>query len=244
MNHTKSAESIGADPNGIPQSVALAVAANKEHKPVWLIVGAFDQPGPYGQAFPFRYPTPEQLRACVYAGIIHGATGIVYFIWDSYVSRDGGCIGMSPNPQVAYTPNPQQPGYAKPFPATPIEMAKAKALWDTTIEINKEIKELTPAILSPTVSEVKYTVDVTGPSPTRNPIRCLLKPDANGGYLLLTVNVDDSVLKVDYKFPQALKSAEVLFENRQPETLKPGTDTLELTYEPFDTHVIRVQLVP
>jgi hypothetical protein len=244
INHTKSTESIGADPNGIPQTVALAVAANKEQKPVWLIVGAFDQPGPYGQAFPFRYPTPEQLRACVYAGIIHGATGIVYFVWDTYVSRDGGCVGMSPNPQVAYAPNPRQAGLPQPFPATPIEMAKAKALWDTTIEINKEIKQLTPAILSPTVADVKYTVNVTGKSPTEDPVRCLLKPDGNGGYLLLTVNLDDSVLKVDYKFPKALKSAEVLFENRQPETLKPGADTLELTYEPFDTHVIHVQLVP
>ena len=56
--------------------------------------------------------------------------------------------------------------------------------------------------------------------------------------------MDDSVLKVAYKFPKALKSAEVLFENRQPEALKEGADTFELTYEPFDTHVIRVQVNP
>ena len=244
MDHTKRAESIGADPNGIPQSIALAVAANKEQKPVWLIVGAFDQPGGYGQAFPFRYPSPEQLRACVYGGLIHGATGIVYFIWDTYVGRDGSVIGMSPDPQVSYSPNPQQPGYTKPFPASPIQMIKAKALWEAATEINKELHEITPAILSPTVGDVKYTVEVTGKSPTQNPVRCLLKPDGNGGYLLLSVNVDDSVLKVAYKFPKALKSAEVLFENRQPEALKEGADTFELTYEPFDTHVIRVQVNP
>ena len=92
MDHTARAASIGADPNGIPQSVSLAVASGQEKKPVWLIVARFEQPGDYGQAFPFRYPSPEQLRACVYAGVIHGATGIVYFIWDSYVSRDGGCL--------------------------------------------------------------------------------------------------------------------------------------------------------
>jgi hypothetical protein len=124
MDRGQRAESIGADPNGIPQSMTLAVAANKEKKPVWLIVGAFDQPGAYGQSFPFRYATPEQLRACVYAGVIHGATGIIYFIWDSYVSRDGGCIGMSPNPKATYTPNPQQPGYTKPTPASPMQLAK------------------------------------------------------------------------------------------------------------------------
>lgn len=62
MDHTARASSIGADPNGIPQSISLAAASSQEKKPVWLIVGAFEQPGEYGQAFPFRYPSPEQLR--------------------------------------------------------------------------------------------------------------------------------------------------------------------------------------
>ena len=79
--------------------VALAVQENREKKPVWLIVGAFEQPG--AGAFTFRCPTPAQLRACVYTGVIHGATGIVYFTWDTYVCRDGNVIGMSPDPKPA-----------------------------------------------------------------------------------------------------------------------------------------------
>jgi len=245
MDHSKRAESIGSDPNGIPQSIALAVAANKEKKPVWLIVGAFDQPGEYGQSFPFRYATPEQLRACVYAGIIHGATGIIYFIWDSYVSRDGGCIGMSPNPKATYTPNPQQSGYTKPTPASPMQLAKARALWEAAAQINTELKELTPAIFSPTVGpEFSYKVKVVGKSPNPTPIRTLLKPAPDGGYILLTVNLDDAVLKTTYEFPKDIVAAHVLYENRIPETIEKGTKTLTLTYEPFDTHIISIKLAP
>lgn len=241
MNSKSRATSIGAEPNGIPQSVGLAVAANNENRPVWLIVGAFDQPGEYGQSFPFRYPTPEQLRACVYAGIIHGVTGIAYFIWDNYVPRDGGVIGISPNPKVAYVPNPQQEGYTKPTPATPLQLAKSKALWETMTLVNAELKELTPSILSPTVGDdFKYSVSVTGSSPTAAPLRCLLKQHPDGGYVLLSVNLDDAVLKVTFTMPKQITSAEVLYESRQKEKLSEDSKSFTLTYEPFDSHVIRI----
>ncbi|MBI5093399.1 MAG: hypothetical protein HZB26_13285 [Candidatus Hydrogenedentes bacterium] len=243
MNRSGRAPSIGADPNGIPQSVALAVADGKEQKPVWLIVGAFDQPGAYGQSFPFRYPTPEQLRACVYAGVIHGATGIVYFIWDTYVGRDGAVIGMAPHPLVSYAPNPKKEGFPNPTPATPLQLISAKALWETAAQVNKELHELVPAILAPTAGpDAGYTVKIEGKAPTATPIRTLLKPNPEGGYTLLTVNLDDAVLKVTYEFPRALKNVEVLFENRSPETLADGARSFVLTYEPFATHVVRLQM--
>lgn len=204
MNHTARAVSIGADPNGIPQSVALAVADGKEQKPVWLIVGAFDQPGAYGQSFPFRYPSPEQLRACVYAGIIHGVTGIVYFIWDTYVPRDGGVIGMAPHALASYVPNPRKEGYPHPTPAAPLQLINAKALWETAAQVNKEIQELVPAILAPTAGpDAGYTMKIEGKAPTHTPIRTLLKLQSDGGYTLLTVSLDDAVLKVTYGFPRA-----------------------------------------
>jgi hypothetical protein len=242
MNRKNRSNSIGAEPNGIPQTVGLAVAANQEKKPVWLIVGGFDQPGNYGQAFPFRYASPEQLRACVYAGLIHGATGIAYFVWDTYVPRDGGVLGMAPNPKVAYVPNPQKEGYTKPTPASPIQMIKAKALWEAMTQTNQELKELTPSLLSPTVgSDVAYSLDIVGTAPTETPIRTLLKPHPGGGYVLLSVNVDDAVLKVTYTMPTTIKNAGVLFENRQPEKLSEDSRSFTLTYEPFDAHVVRIE---
>jgi len=70
----------------------------------------------------------------------------------------------------------------------------------------------------------------------------LLKPHPEGGYILLTVNLDDAVLKVTYDFPRALETVHVLYENRFAEELGKGATSFTLTYEPFETHVIRLQL--
>ena len=245
MDHMARASSIGAEPNGIPQSVSLAVASSQEKKPVWLIVGAFEQPGEYGQAFPFRYPSPEQLRACVYAGVIHGATGIVYFIWDSYVSRDGEALGMSPNPQVSYVPNPRQAGAPHPSPATPAQMAKARGVMGYGGGDQQGAGRVGAAVLSPTVGpELAYSVKIEGKSPTATPIRTLLKPSPDGGYVLLTVNVDDAVLKTTYNFPKPIESAQVLFEDRPAQRMAADSKSLVLTYEPFDTHIVKIKLKP
>jgi hypothetical protein len=239
MNRKYRSRSMGDEgvKTGIPTTTLLAAAVNKERKPVWLIVGAFTQRG-HG-AFPFRFPTPTQLRAEVYASLIHGATGLIYFCWDTYVCRDGGVMGMSPNPQVAYLK--AGPGMPHPSPATPMELAESKALWVAATYINREIRELTPSLLSPTVGEeVKYSVKTEGEPVSQSPLRCLLKPHPEGGYVLLTVNVDDAVMKATYEFPGGLKSVQRMFEEREPFDLKPGQTTFEDVYDPFEVHVYRV----
>lgn len=236
------ARTIGAEPSGIPQSVLLAVSTTEEKKLVWLIVGAFTCPDTIAS---FRFSTPEQLRAMVYASIIHGATGIIYFTWDTYVPRDGKVIGISPNPEVAYVPNPRQPGYTNPFPATPLQMIMSRTLWDTASQINQELKEMIPVILSPTVGdEVKYKVSVKGESVTAVPVRCLLKPYPGGDnqYVLFTVNVDDAVLNVTYTFPKPLETLQLLFENRPPYQLEKEANSFTERYEPFATKVFLLKI--
>jgi hypothetical protein len=222
---------------GIPTSTAFAAAVNAEQKPVWVIVGAFTTRA-HG-AFPFRFATPSQLRAQVYAALIHGATGIVYFCWDTYVCRDGDVIGMSPDPRVAYLEG--GPNMPKPSPAKPMQLAESKALWMAAEQINAELRELTPSILSPTVGEeVKYTVRIEGQAVSDAPMRCLLKPHPEGGYVLLTVNLDDAVLKVTYDFEGGLTAVEPLFENRPPVEPAEGSRAFTDLYEPFDVHVYRL----
>jgi hypothetical protein len=225
----------------IADTVGLAVRVNQEQKPVWLIVGAFEQPGT--SAIPFRFPTPLQLRASVYAGLIHGATGIVYFTWDTYVCRDGNVIGMAPDPKVAYVPSPRQEGYTHPTPARPDQLVAARALWAMATQINRELAELTPALLAPTVDpqQVPYAISVTGLGRTEEPIHALLKPQPDGSLLLLTVNLEDAVLAATYTFPPALQSVERLYENQLPIALDKDARTFTDTYEPFETHVYRVQ---
>jgi len=239
IKHGGRVDSVGA----IGPPVALAVEANSQTKPVWLIVGAFEQPGQ--GAFPFRFPTPAQLRACVYAGLIHGATGIVYFTWDTYVSRDGNVIGMSPDPKVAYVPNPREPGYTHPSPARPVQLVQSKSLWATAAVINEELRKLAPSLLSPTMGadELSYQVfpDV---SHSECPVRCLLKPHPEGGYVLLTCNVDATVLDCRFRFSKPIASVERMFENEPAWGVEPGSRSWQIVYEPFEVHVFRIHASP
>ena len=41
-------------------------------------------------------PSPREMRGQVYAGIVHGATGIIYFAMDSGVTRGGEVMGIAP----------------------------------------------------------------------------------------------------------------------------------------------------
>jgi hypothetical protein len=238
MNRKFRARTLGNEESktGIPDSVNLAVAVNQEAKPVWLIVGAFRERG-YSR-FPFRMPTPMQLRAQVYAAIIHGATGIIYFTWDTYVSRDGNIVGMSPDPQVAYSTG--GPGRTKPSRPKPMDLVASRALWDAAARINAELAELVPSILSPTVGiETEYSLTTRGAPVTDMPIRCLLKHHPDGGYTLLSVNLDDANLVTTFEFPAGIESVQPLFEHREALAIDEGI-RFEDRFEPFDTHVYRV----
>lgn len=230
--------SLGADPDGMPQVVSLAVEANKDSKPVWTIVDAFQHP--HDRDWPYRMPTPTQMRAQVYTAIVSGATGIAYFTFDSWPNRTGGIVGMSPDPKPSYREN--APAWTL---ASPILLIQAKALWETTRLVNSEIRELTPSLLSPTVGEeFKYSVDVKGDSVTPAPLRCMLKPDTtNGsGYILIMVNVDDAVLDSTVTMPVPMRSIEVLFENRVAPSAEANGAKFSDVFEPFDTHVYRIRV--
>jgi hypothetical protein len=237
IKHSARTQTISA----IADTVGLAVDVNRQKKPVWLIVGAFEQPGSGGATF--RFPTPMQLRASVYTGLIHGATGICYFTWDTYVCRDGNVIGMAPEPKVAYVPSPQQEGYTHPTPATPAQLIAARSLWTMAIQVNREVRELTPSILSPTVDAKTCDYSVaTGLGRTEHPIRCLLKPHPEGGYLLLTVNVEDSVETARFQFSPKMANLEKLFENQLPPKLIAEGRAFEDQFEPFEVHVYRLKM--
>lgn len=226
---------IGANPNGIPQVALLSAQTVNSQKPVWFIVGAFTQRNTPDSSFPFRMPTAEQLRCQVYAGLIHGATGIHYFIWDSYISRDGQVIGMTPAPKVQFPP--------MVLKATPMELNRGQALWKAAAQINSELKTLTPALLSPTAgTAVGYQVAITGDGIIEAPLRCILKQDPAGGYVLMTVNLDEAILKASYTFASKISEAAVLFENRGPMTLTQDNHQFTDYYEPYDTHVYHITL--
>jgi hypothetical protein len=231
--------SLGKEPSGIPQSVSLAVRANEESKPVWFTVGAFESPGP--SDYPFRLPTPAQLRASVYAAIVHGATGITYFIHDSFISRDGNVIGMAENPSREYVSGVPGGEALTATPATPLQLIQSRALWSAALQINRELHSLTPAILSPTAPDAdQCTVRVDGGGVTSVPLRAILKTDPAGGQVLLTVNLDDTVLNAEFSCPRSMTGLEVLFESQPSDPTVAGEGRFAVRYEPYEVHIFRL----
>jgi hypothetical protein len=219
--------SYGTEKNGIADSVSLAAHLSQGQKPIWLVVGAFESEHPATVQFPFRYPTPNQLRSMVYTGLIHGATGIVYYAWDSNITR----FGIAPRARAAVPGRPT---------ASPLQALQAEQLWRTVSQVNQELKSLTPALLSPTVSDTEYSVSFEGVAITDSPIRTLLKPLSETEWVLLAVNMDDALLQATIRFECGVESAEFMFEGETKIELQDEQKGIPLIFEPFETHVVRV----
>jgi hypothetical protein len=149
---------------------------------------------------------------------------------------------MSPQPKVAYVPNPRQEGYTNPTPATPAQLIASQALWQMAAQVNREVRELAPSILSPTVAAGTCDYEVAvGLSRTENPIHCLLKPHADGDYVLLTVNLEDTVETARFIFSTQFAALEKLFENQPAPALLDDGKVFQDRFEPFEVHVYRLK---
>ncbi len=177
-----------ADIELFAKQVSLAAKINRQTKPIWLTVQAYRSNGAI-------LPTPDQLRGMVFTGLIHGATGIIYFAYDSWVTRAWDVVGIAPETPVSHGVH---------HAATPGEVRRSRALWAGTRALNAELDRLTPQLLSPTAT-VSYTVSSAGPSRTRSPIRAMLK-QREGVYTLFASNIEKASLGARFEFPESLAS--------------------------------------
>ena len=238
--------SISENPNGLMQTTVLTVLANEEKKPAWVILGAFELGFLEGRdAFPARYPSADQLRSQVYTAIIHGATGIHYFIWDSWISRDGCVFGISPDPKVK--PHGFIEKSPRSRPATPMQMVNAQALWNAVGKINAELKTLIPVILSPTVDPAKLSYSITSSATQKTPVSpqpvhgMLKKVPGEDAYILLNANMDTEVLDTTFCFDREIATAEVLFGTYPlPVKIAANGRRFTLRYEPFQAHILKL----
>jgi hypothetical protein len=148
----------------IAATVARQTRDVQEAKPSWFTMRAFAG----GDAF----PSPQRNRATAYTAIVHGATGIWYFLWDSFMSRfivDVRLVGVRPE-------IPKRYGEVPGIEASDEARAQGLALWDGIAGVNSELETLEPALLSPTSREA-YRVLVTD---TKSQVRTLLKESPNG----------------------------------------------------------------
>ncbi len=216
---------------GIPQSVARAVAINHARKPVWLIEQAFASPRRH-----WAMPSPAELRAMVYAGFVHGATGVIYFARDSFVTRDDGVIGLAPDPLADYGPTPDFNHDGLPrATAGPDQLAASRALWDAATRINRELATLRPVLLAPT-SRRDYRVDIYGKGESRAPIRTMLK-ETDGTATLIAVNVDRVPVTWRVRFESPVNAPRAMFdaEAAPQRTANGWRDTLP----PFGVRIYR-----
>jgi hypothetical protein len=163
------------------------VALNRQHKPVWITVQAFEQPSPQGPAW--RMPTPRQLRVQVFAALIHGATGIFYFAVDGWEVRNAQVIGIAPSPPAVYANHTP-----KDVVASAAEIGASETLWGSAVQLNQELSRLQGDLLGST-SRLPYTVSIQGHGLTATPIRTLLK-ERDGTLTLMAVNIDNAPLNL------------------------------------------------
>ena len=179
-------------------------------------------------------PNPNESRAMVYSSLIHGATGMIYFAFDSWVTRNGNVFGIAPNPSSDYAAKPK----ARHFVVSDEQLEESRQLWEGVVRVNQELEQLKPAILSSTSRE-SYKVYVQGERYTDDPVRCLLK-ETDGQFTLLTVNLDKKPLTVRYDFPRKLRNLQIMFEEGRILDVK--NSSWVDNYEEFGVHVYQFRL--
>jgi len=215
-------------------SVKSMVNAVNSNKPAWFTSQTFLGGGG------FVYPTPTEMKAYIYTTLIHGATGLTHFAWDSCVSRTISTddlikvAGIRPNIKANYGDCLQDAKTLKND-----ELAAAKALWNALDAqangVNKEINELTPVILSPTL-KTPYNVFVDQTPISTAPIRTMLKA-YNGNYYLLAVNIDKATINASFQFLFTLQGPiERMFEDS---TATFAGISINDSFSPFAVHVYK-----
>ncbi len=215
--------------NGVPETVSLAVSSVEQKKPMWLCGPAFESPG---DRFTFTMPDSRQLRSIAYTAIVHGATGVMHFALDSWVTRNGNCVGIAPDPQTTY---------GQDLVATADQLRLSRDLWNAAAALNAELKELEPALLSPTARlEYKISLDPAWPPVTKEPVRTLLKTHPAGGYVLLVVNIDAAPQHLRIDLPEPLAATQLFEAKGAGRFTQPDSKTIELYTTPSDVRVIRL----
>jgi Thrombospondin type 3 repeat len=211
-------------------TVRSMVDAVDGQKPAWFV------PQSWMGLDTWVYPSPLEERAQIYTAIIHGATGLLHFAWDSCTLRawDGNVYGgIRPDLQAAIPDCPNGQSIADD------QVEAGQELWNSLDAsqggINKELETLKPVILSPTSSE-SYFVYVDSAAKSKAPIRTMLKY-FNGDYYLLTVNVESAPVQAKFVLPFTAENVEVMFEDRSASYA--GFDIVD-DFSPFDVNVYRI----
>lgn len=219
----------------VVKSIVNAVGSSK---PVWFTSQAFTGGG-------YVYPTPAEMKAYIYTSLIHGTTGLTHFSWDSCLTRT---ISTDDLVKIAGVRTNIVKAHSNCAQGAKIinddELAGARTLWNALDAkangINKQIQDLTPVLLSKTLT-TPYSVLVDQTPISAAPIRTLLKA-YNGNYYLLAVNIDNATINASFQFPFSLQGPiERMFEGSQA-TL--SGSSINDSFSPFAVHIYRFPTDP
>ena len=228
---------INGDGGGIPQTVGLATAINNESKPVWACLQAFESGS-------WLLPTPREMRGQVYAALIHGATGIIYFAMDSLYTRAGAVNGIGPRELLNETYADHSPESRST--ATPSAVEMASALWEAVARLNTELLALKPVLFART-STAGYSVSFAGSTvgnvlgttnTSTTPIRTLRKRLPGGEEVLLAVNLDRAPIVAKFGVAGLGSSVELMFEAARRVPVVNGS--FVDSFDEMDVHVYRL----
>ena len=230
-NYPKFTRTLLPTVRGIADTVRAQTDAVGQAKPSWVVLQAMAR----GQ-----FPTPTEMRAMAYAAIVHGATGVWQFMWDSYVARDGGFVGIRPQPPASY-PEATNPDARV---VTAQQLADSAGLWNSINAsqggLNAELEALKPVILSPTVTSSDpywtYAVLIDHKPNAWSPIRTMFK-SLGGEQYLIAVNIDGTSVNGRFQFVQGMATVEAMFEGGR--RVIPYSGGFTDYFAPFAVHVYR-----
>lgn len=214
-------------------SVSRAVALNRQRKPVWFVAQAFA--GTKG----WTLPEAHELRAMVYAALIHGATGIVFFGLDSPVMREGGVAGVAPEVPTHHGALPGSKADEHPLALDADAARHHQALWQDVVNLNAELASLAPSLLLPT-RHLGLRVTALGGTRLANPVRVLAKPMPDG-LLLLAVNLENTPVDATVSSELQIAEAAPYFRREEPAPVLTG-GVLHDRFPAFGVRVYRLKL--
>lgn len=201
---------------GLPRAGQFVTNVYGQSKPLWVMLNAFEQEPDSGQPKTAEFPSPQQMRAMAYISIVHGATGIGYFIGDDYASRKAKIVGIRPDTPTRYLRQGEcsGPEWSDMLEISEDKAAESRALWSSVAQTNLELQSLAPVLLYET-SYYYYRIDVSGPTHSQAPIRAMLK-EYDGYFYLIAVNLDRAKLYASFniEIAAAPERVEALFESR------------------------------
>jgi hypothetical protein len=150
---------------------------SSQTKPMWIVVQTFASPT-------WVMPNQAQLRIQAFTALIHGATGLFYFLLEN-AKTPVGLVGIAPPAQGCNSSG---------------QITPSETLWCATVALNGELTRMKGVILSPTSIDT-YTVSVNGSPVSQTPIRTMLKTSASGTKTLLVANIDNVPINVQVTLP-------------------------------------------